>query len=145
LAVLADDLHRIGLPADLEALGKDAAHLLEDERVSFAEAGERTGARADMADLDRARLGVGRNDAQHRRRRNGSEPGLDHGAARRPRRAFCHADLPGSSFVAASLSRAVLRCCRTFARRACCWAGVHTRNPSPLLKPSLPLATSFSR
>src|ERR1700738_2714684 len=43
LAVLADELDRIGLAPDRDALREDAAHLLEDEGVGFPEAGERTG------------------------------------------------------------------------------------------------------
>jgi len=82
LAVLADDLDRIGLAADRQALGEDAAHLLEDEGVGFPEAGERAGARAHMADLDRAGLRIGGNDPQHRGRRDGADADLDERAAR---------------------------------------------------------------
>jgi hypothetical protein len=58
LAVLADDLHLIGLAAALQAFAQDGAHLFENEGVGFAEAGQRTGARADMADLDDLGLGA---------------------------------------------------------------------------------------
>src|SRR5271167_5090744 len=40
LAVLGDDLDRVGLAAADEALGEDAVDLFEDEAVGFAEAGE---------------------------------------------------------------------------------------------------------
>ena len=70
---LADDLHRIGAPAALQAVGQNAAHLLEDEAVGLAEARERTGARADVADLDHAALRVGGDHPQHRRRRDGAD------------------------------------------------------------------------
>ena len=49
LAVLADDLHRIGLAAALQPGLQDVVHLIEDEAVGFAEAGERPGLRADDA------------------------------------------------------------------------------------------------
>ena len=45
----------------------------------------------------------------------------------------------------AQLSRAFFRCCTTLARSAACCSGVHVRKPSPVLKPSLPSLTSFSR
>src|SRR5262249_32303578 len=73
LAVFADDLHLIGAAADLQALAENAAHLLEDEAVGLAEAGGWAGFRADVPDLDDAALGIGRNDAQHRRRSNGAD------------------------------------------------------------------------
>src|SRR5262249_61770587 len=72
LAVLADDLDLVGALAALPALGQDAADLLEDEAVGFAEARERTRLRADVTDLDDAALGVGRDHPQHRRRRDGA-------------------------------------------------------------------------
>ena len=81
LAVLGDDLHRIAPSADAQAGGEQAAHLIEDEAVGLAEAGERAGLRADVPDLDGARLGTGRDHAQHRRRGKGAEPGLHHGTA----------------------------------------------------------------
>ncbi len=45
LAVLGDDLHRIGLAAADEALRKNAVDLFEDEAVGLAEAGQRPGLR----------------------------------------------------------------------------------------------------
>src|SRR5712671_6040331 len=44
-----------------------------------------------------------------------------------------------------SSRRAFLRCWTTLARSAACSSGLHLRNPSPDLKPSLPSVTSFSR
>ena len=81
LAVLADDLDRIGLAADLQARLEDFVDLIDDEAVGFAEAGERAGLRAHMPDLDGLRLGVGRDHAQHCRRRERAEAARDHGAA----------------------------------------------------------------
>ena len=65
--------------------GENAAHLLEDEAVGLAEAGERAGARADVADLDDAALGVGRDHPQHGGRRHGAEAGADERAPRNAR------------------------------------------------------------
>jgi hypothetical protein len=70
LAVLGDDLDLVGLAAALQALAEDAAHLIEDEGVGLAEAGERTGARADVADLDDLGLGARRIGVEQRRRRD---------------------------------------------------------------------------
>ena len=53
LGVLVDDLDVVGLAADGEALGERLAGEFEHVAVGFAEAGERAGARADEADLER--------------------------------------------------------------------------------------------
>src|SRR5262249_58577403 len=68
LAVLADDLNLIGASAALQPFRKNPAHLFQDEAVRLAKARKRSGLRTDMADLDDAALGIGRNYAQHRRR-----------------------------------------------------------------------------
>src|SRR5262249_56180135 len=73
LAVLADVLSRVGAPAALQALRQDAAHLLEDESVSLAEAGKRSRARTHMTDLDHLALGIDRDHAQHGRGRNAAD------------------------------------------------------------------------
>ena len=56
LAVLDDDFDRHGRAADLDAgLGR-FLEIGDDEVVGFGEGGERPGVRADIAELDRARL-----------------------------------------------------------------------------------------
>jgi hypothetical protein len=82
LAVLADDLHRISLAAADKARSENAAHSLEDEIVGLAEARQRPRARADMADLDDAALGVDRDDPQHCGCRQRAQAAGDNPAAR---------------------------------------------------------------
>ena len=77
LAVLADDLDLIGAAAALQSLGENAAHLFENETIGLAEAGERTGPRADVSDLDDAALRIGRDRPQHRGRGDGADARLD--------------------------------------------------------------------
>jgi len=72
LAVLGHDLDLVVAPADLQTLLQDAAHLVDDEIVGLAEAGERTGARADVPDLDDAGLAAGGVRTEQRRRRDRS-------------------------------------------------------------------------
>src|SRR5262249_12284156 len=94
LAVLGDDLDLKSLAAGGNVLVEDLFDLAEDVGIGLAEAGERTGARANMADLDDATLSMGRNDPQHRRRRNRAEAGRDHAAPGRPGVCACHEILP---------------------------------------------------
>ena len=81
LAVLGDDLDLVGLAAVDEPLAQDAAHLLEDEVVGLAEAGERSCFGADMADLDHLRLRLRRQHAQHGGSGERADAGLDQSAA----------------------------------------------------------------
>ena len=60
LAVLADDLDLIGTATALQSLGENAADLFENETIGLAEAGERTGPRAHVSDLDDTALRIGR-------------------------------------------------------------------------------------
>jgi hypothetical protein len=53
LRVAIEDLDGVRLPADREPFTERLANELEHVRVAFAETGERSGARADEADLDR--------------------------------------------------------------------------------------------
>ncbi len=76
LAVLGHDLDLIVAPADLETLLQDAAHLVDDEIVGLAEAGERAGARADVPDLDDAGLPAGGPRTEQRRSRDGGSAAL---------------------------------------------------------------------
>ena len=88
LAVLGDDLHLVGAPAALDAFLQDSAHLIHDEAVGLAEAGEWAGARAHMADADDLRLGACRIRADQRGRSDGGDAAFHqcatvHGTLRR--------------------------------------------------------------
>jgi hypothetical protein len=61
------------LPMTPFAVADDALHLIDDEGVGFAETGQRTGARADIADLDPFALRVGGDDVEHRGSRDDAE------------------------------------------------------------------------
>ena len=130
---------RIGAAAALQCRRpRVLAHLLEDEGVGLAEAGERTGARADMADLDRPAL-------RHWRGMTRSTAGA--AIAPRPavtsvrRRDAVRWRVIGMSFGMLP-SRLVRRRARapssdaaaTLARSAACSSGVHLRKPSPDLE-----------
>jgi hypothetical protein len=52
LAVLGEDLHRVGGAADVQAALQRLAHAPEDEVVGLAEAGQGTGLGRDVADLE---------------------------------------------------------------------------------------------
>jgi hypothetical protein len=58
LAVLDQDLDRVGGADDLQAVLERRADAVQDEGVGLAEAGQRTRLRADVAELDRPTLGA---------------------------------------------------------------------------------------
>jgi hypothetical protein len=97
LAVLGDDLHRVGGAADLQAALQRLAHPLEDEVVGLAEAGQGAGLGGDVADLEgpggvRARLRL----LAARQDRGSREPGELHEPAAIDATATAHERPPGS-------------------------------------------------
>src|SRR4029453_10634352 len=125
LAVLGDDLGLIALAAALQALAEDAAHLIENERVGLAEARERAGLWADVADLDDLGLRARRIRAGQGRHGDRCSSGLDHCAPVQAPNG-CHGCLLQRQ---ASPSRAFFKCCTTLLRSAASSVPAHLRTP----------------
>ena len=85
LAVLDRHLDRIGLAADFQAVLDRRQEALDDEIVGFGEGGERSGARADIAELDRLRgMDGGREQGAAGKRRSESRGPLQEAPPARP-------------------------------------------------------------